>query len=133
MNYEFDEIFPCPCCGYRVFDLPPGHHGVCPICAWEDDMSQLRFAEMPGSANPQSLIEAQANFEAFGASNRRYLDQVRSPNEMDSRDPRWRRVDARQDNLEQPMRGTAYADSYPVDDPTVLYYWRPEYWRRLSS
>lgn len=35
--------FPCPCCGYLVFDREPGFHQVCPICGWEDDLSQLRF------------------------------------------------------------------------------------------
>jgi hypothetical protein len=31
------------------------------------------------------------------------------------------------------MRGTAYGDSYPWPDTTVLYYWRATYWRRVVS
>ena len=30
-------------------------------------------------------------------------------------------------------RNIDYADSYPLSDTTVLYYWRPSYWRRLTS
>lgn len=53
--------FPCPCCGHRVFDREPGCHQICPICGWEDDLSQLRFALIPGSSNTVSLREAQIN------------------------------------------------------------------------
>jgi hypothetical protein len=42
-------------------------------------------------------------------------------------------VDPAQDNIEYPQRGTAYADSYPWPDTTVLYYWRSSFWRRLAS
>lgn len=53
--------YPCPCCGYLVFDESPGSHEICPICFWEDDLTQLRFPLMSGGANPVSLIEAQEN------------------------------------------------------------------------
>jgi len=33
--------YPCPCCGYLVFTEPPGSFEICPICFWEDDVSQL--------------------------------------------------------------------------------------------
>ena len=42
-------------------------------------------------------------------------------------------VDAAKDNIEEPAAGIDYAESYPTDDPTVLYYWRSTYWRRLVS
>jgi rubrerythrin len=35
--------YPCPGCGYLVFDEPPGSYEICPICFWEDDLAQLRF------------------------------------------------------------------------------------------
>lgn len=125
--------FPCPCCGYLVFDRAPGNHEICPICCWEDDMSQLRFAEMPGSANPVSLADAQHNFASFHSSSHRKEAEVREPLAGDRRDTGWRPLDPEHDNIETPQRGIPYAESYPVDDPTVLYYWRPTYWRRLSS
>ena len=31
------------------------------------------------------------------------------------------------------QRGIDYANSYPLNDTTVLYYWRATYWRRLAS
>ena len=42
-----------------------------------------------------------------------------------------RPVDVQRDNIEEPQRGQKYADSYPYEDTTVLYYWRTTYWRRI--
>jgi len=125
--------FPCPCCGYLVFAQAPGNHETCPICGWEDDLSQLRFVEMPGSSNPTSLVDAQNNFISFGASSHRAEAAVREAFDDEPRDPAWRPVDPGIDNIEQPRRGMGYAESYPTDDTTVLYYWCATYWRRLSS
>jgi hypothetical protein len=127
-----NEIFPCPCCGYRVFTMPPGYHGICPICHWEDNLVQLRFPQMPGAANRVSLQDAQRNFQQIGAADRLAVNQVRTPDDADLPDPQWRPLDETRDNIEQPQRGIGYADSYP-DDTTVLYYWRDTYWRRLAS
>lgn len=124
--------YPCPCCGYIVFLHPPGHHGVCPICRWEDDLSQLRFPLMVGAANHVSLKTAQENFSEFGACEQRHLDQARAPDDIDRQEPTWRPLDERRDNIEEPQRGIKYGDSYPLDT-TVLYYWRETYWRRMSS
>lgn len=122
--------YPCPCCGYRVHRLPPGYHEVCPICAWEDDLTQLRFVEMPNAANQVSLISAQQNYERFGACVRRHKVRTRAPVPGERRDEQWRPVDPRSDNIERPGRGIDYSTSYP-EDTTVLYYWRPTYWRRV--
>jgi hypothetical protein len=124
--------YPCPCCGYLVFTLPPGMHGVCPICLWEDDLSQLRFPLMPGSANHVSLVAAQKNFATVGAAERRNASLARAPDSDDRREAEWRPLDPERDNIEEPRSGVDYATSYPRDT-TVLYYWRPTYWRRLSS
>src|SRR5436190_23116503 len=43
--------YPCPVCGYLVFDEPPGSYAICPICFWEDDAIQLGFPLMGGGAN----------------------------------------------------------------------------------
>jgi transposase InsO family protein len=116
-----------------VFDHEPGFHHTCPICGWEDDLSQLRFPLMPGSSNRVSLHEAQRNYMAFGAAERRNRGQTREPVEGEVLDPDWRPLDLGQDNIEEPMRGVRYADSYPWPDTTVLYYWRATYWRRVVS
>lgn len=125
--------FPCPCCGYVVFRHPPGSHETCPICQWEDDLAQLRFPRMPGSANAVSLEEAQHNYREFGAATRRHAIEARTPLEEEEREQAWRPLDETRDNIEEPRRGVRYAESYPFDDPTVLYYWRETYWRRFAS
>jgi hypothetical protein len=116
-----------------VFDAQPGSHQVCPICLWEDDLAQLRFPTMPGSANAVSLQEGQENYTAFGAAERRKRVLSRSPLEGEVREVGWRTLEPERDNLEEPQRGVAYAESYPTRDTTVLYYWRASYWRRRVS
>lgn len=125
--------FPCPCCGYLVFRFEPGSHKLCPICAWEDNLVQLRFPLMVGGANRVSLLEAQQNYEKYGYSSRDRKVLVSEPLNEVRRDPQWRCLDVNRDNPELPQRGIPYADSYPESDFTVLYYWRDNYWRRLSS
>jgi hypothetical protein len=127
------QRYPCPCCGYRVFERQPGGHETCPICGWEDDLAQLRFPLMPGSANTECLQQAQENYAAYGACARSRRLEVRRPFADESRDGEWRPLDERRDNVEQPSRGVAYGDSYPLDDTTVLYYWRATYWRRGAA
>jgi hypothetical protein len=114
-----------------VHEHEPGFHQTCPICGWEDDLAQLRFPLMPGSSNTVSLLEAQKNYRSYGASERRSVGITRAPDGGEGRDPGWRPLDPERDNCEQPSRGTAYADSYPWPDTTVLYYWRDSYWRRI--
>jgi hypothetical protein len=88
---------------------------------------------MPGSSNRVSLAEAQRNFVDYGASERRTQGQTRAPLEGEDLDHGWRPIDPARDNIEEPRRGTAYADSYPWPDTTVLYYWRATYWRRVVA
>lgn len=54
--------FPCPCCGHRVFDEPPGSYAICQVCSWEDDAVQLRWPDWQGGANDPSLIKAQQTY-----------------------------------------------------------------------
>ncbi len=54
---------------------------------------------------------------------------VHMPTKYEMRRP----LDFAHDNIEEPGRSTNYADTYPLDDTTVLYYWRATYWRRLAS
>lgn len=120
-----DERYPCPCCGYLAFVEPPGSYDICPICFWEDDIVQLRWPDFPGGANRPSLIDSQINYQDFGAKERRVLEHVRPPESADDRDSAWRPADPDRDRFEP--RGEKITD-WP-DDPTVLYWWRPTYWR----
>jgi hypothetical protein len=88
---------------------------------------------MSGSSNGVSLADAQHNFVEFGAAERRNTQLGRKPLDSDMRDNGWRPLDASRDNVEVPQGGVDYADSYPLADTTVLYYWRETYWRRLAS
>lgn len=94
---------------------------------------QLRFPLMPGAANMVSLQRGQENFVQFGAVERRFAGLVRDPYSGEEQDREWRRLDPERDNPELPRSGVNYADSYPEHDPTVMYYWRKTYWRRLAS
>lgn len=127
------EKFPCPCCGYRVFGMQPGGNERCPICLWADDLAQLRFPYLPGSANHVSLDEGQHNFADIGVAERRNRGAGRTALDTEARDRDWRPLDPGRDNPEEPQRGIEYGDSYPLSDTTVLYYWRSTYWRRLAS
>ncbi len=76
-----------------------------------------------------SLVEAQRNYAAFGATERRVLPYVRRPHTDDPKDPDWRPIDPEADDIEEPTPGGDYGATYPKDRNT-LYYWKPAYWRR---
>jgi hypothetical protein len=120
--------YPCPCCGYLIFEEPPGSYDICNVCGWEDDLSQLRFPSM-GGANRVSLIEGQSNFEEFGVSELRKRPHIRNLTSIDNRDPEWRSIKENTGNIERPVPGVDYGQTYPADR-TALYYWRPSYWRK---
>ena len=117
--------YPCPCCGYLVFDEPPGGYDICGICGWEDDAIQLRWPDYRGGANGASLLEHQAGFA------RRLAEVPRSaaftgPEAGDRRDPGWRPIDLARDSFEQ----SAVQSAPWPGDRTELYWWRPTFWRR---
>ena len=73
-----DSDYPCPSCGFLVFDEPPGSYVICPVCGWEDDHVQLRYPSMRGGANKISLYESQRNFmKKVSAGEREYLGYMR--------------------------------------------------------
>lgn len=120
--------YTCPSCGYFVFDEPPGSYSICAICFWEDDATQLRFPDLAGGANKVSLIDAQKNFQEFGASEKRLSEHVRKPTSEDQRDPQWRMVDLTKDTFEETKikDGKEYFDAVLETgvDPSKLYYWK---------
>jgi len=95
------------------------------VCFWEDDPVQLRWPTWSGGANKPSLVEAQQAFVAIGAKRERVLHLVRSPAADEIRDPGWRPV-TDDDDFEPLAEKEA---DWPADR-TVLYWWRPTFWRR---
>jgi len=118
--------FPCPCCGYLVHDEGPGSDQICSVCGWQDDLSQLRFARMPGGANKTSLLEAQAHMQSTGETDRL---AERAFGMGVERDHGWRWIDLSIDSFEDPEEGVEYGESYPPDSVSLCY-WRDEFWRR---
>ncbi|MCS5497122.1 CPCC family cysteine-rich protein [Cnuibacter physcomitrellae] len=117
-------MHPCPCCGFRTLDEPPGSYEICPVCWWEDDAVQLRYPEFRGGANHPSLLEAQATFLQQGTSDPRLRQHTRPPSDAEAAEPGWRPVDSARDAYEREVG----LDPWP-DDLTRLYWWRPTYWR----
>jgi hypothetical protein len=107
--------YPCPCCGYVVFDAPPGTEDLCPVCKWRDDLMHLRFPLYNGLPNGMSLVDAQLNFSLTG---------FRAAYE---RDPDWRPIDL--DNDEPQNIPVDFDGLTEPDDTTTLYYWRPQAWQ----
>src|SRR5579871_6037462 len=118
--------FPCPCCGYLTHVDPPGSSIICPVCYWEDDLTQLRWPDLDHGANRISLISAQRSYSRIGACSGRFREKVRSPLPGESRDPDWRPVDRETDNFES---SDEVCGDWP-EDRTGLYWWRATYWRK---
>lgn len=59
LNHNMNAPFPCPACGFLVFDEPPGSYDICPLCGWEDDGVQLEAPGYAGGANHDSLYDHQ--------------------------------------------------------------------------
>lgn len=102
-----DGPFACPCCGYRTLGEAYGCFEICPICWWEDDGVQLDDPHYAPGANEVSLMQAQRNFAAIGASDRQWLSRV-GPVGVAERDPRWRRVDPARDGVDVGVVRTPY-------------------------
>ena len=119
--------YQCPCCGYLIFDKRPGSYDICPICFWEDDLSQLRFAFTEGGANRVSLLEGQKNYQQQGVCELHLKQHVRLPLADERQEDGWRMLDLQRDNIEIPVLGLDYGATYPRDG-TLLYYWRDTFW-----
>lgn len=119
---------PCPCCGHLVHDDRPGSYLVCPVCFWEDDQVQLRWPLYTGGANKPSLVDAQQNYRSLGVSEARFAEKVRLPNSDEPLDAGFRPIDLAIDSFEE----TSVQEQPWPEDRSVLYWWRPTFWRRLE-
>ncbi|MFM9447293.1 CPCC family cysteine-rich protein [Streptomyces acidiscabies] len=82
---------------------------------------------MAGGANEISLIEAQRNYQDFGACDQHGRQYVRPPAEDKPIDPAWRPIDLARDSFED----WAAEDRAPwPEDRSVLCWWLRTFWRR---
>ena len=51
-----EYLYLCPVCNKYVFKDGPNSYEICPICGWEDDLSQVAYPDSLG-ANSKSLNE----------------------------------------------------------------------------
>lgn len=121
-----ERMYTCPCCGRLVFTEPPGSDDICLVCFWQDDLAQLRWPGLAGGANSVSLREAQRNFLELGASEARFVGDVRPPTAEETLDADWRPI-----NDADPFEAPDESAPWP-NDSTALYYWRPSFWRRVQ-
>ncbi len=88
---------------------------------------------MAGGANTGALITSQRNFENFGAVERGLVPFVRPPRPDEPIHRGWRMIDLRRDDfepLDEPRTdSTLSTETVWPSDRTVLYYWRPTFWR----
>lgn len=106
--------YTCPVCGYKVFEQSPGSDAICPICFWQDDLIDLEKMYEPVGPNKVSLEQAQKNYKEFGASEKRFLQQVR-PVKDEEKDPHWRMLDRNKD-MPKEIDSTA-------EDTKNQFYW----------
>ncbi len=78
--------YPCVCCGHLTMDEPPGSFEICPVCFWEDDSVQLRWPDWYGGANHPCLVDAQQNYQRFGACDERSMPNARPSTAAEPKD-----------------------------------------------
>lgn len=109
---ELDR-FPCPSCGFLVFQRSAGSKETCPICRWQDDGLQLAYPGMVGGLNGLSLFDFQQKIlPSFPAKEREFSGVPRHPT--------WRPLQESEAALRKGVRitGRMY-----VDGAGARYYW----------
>jgi len=77
---ELSPAYRCPCCKFKTL-LGRAGDEICPVCFWEDDGQDEHDADLVrGGPNAHlSLQHARENFARYGASDSRFVEQVRAP------------------------------------------------------
>jgi hypothetical protein len=77
---ESVKTYRCPCCGYKTL-YGRGGFEICEVCYWEDDGQDEvdKDIALGGPNGDLSLSQARANFQKFGASDRKFKTHVRPP------------------------------------------------------
>lgn len=111
------QNYPCPSCGFLIFDEPAGSYDICGICGWEDDHVQLKHPTMRGGANGGSLFEYQQEILS------EVPFEVKEHNGY-TRSPDWRplRPEDCVIKADAPNSGLEYFFSAAEESPD--YYWK---------
>ena len=112
--------FPCPCCGFLVFEEPPGSYDICPVCKWEDCAVQLRHPDSPYGPNPPLAVAQVGLLERLPADVRSF--------ESFSRDISWRPLRESDFAIEEsaPRDGSEYFEAVAQTGEELAYYWRKD-------
>ena len=111
-------MYPCPACGFLVFDKPVGSYEICPVCNWGDDPIQLKHPKLREAANKESLIEYQESVTQKIPLNIKHFNEY-------VRDSEWRPLlrDELTTTLDDPRTGQDYfKEAVQIDE--VEYYWK---------
>lgn len=122
------ERFPCVCCGHLVMPEKAGSFDICPICFWEDDIVQLAFPMLAGGANAVSLYAGQMSYQKVGASEIRFVKEVRRTGPLEVQEEGWRPWDLSKDVY---LRWESANDQElwkKAGNGQQLYWWRADYW-----
>ena len=116
MNKKEETLYPCPACGFLMFEEAPGTYDICDICGWEDDHVQLANPRLRGGANKESLVEAQIRIL------KEHPIDIKEAGEY-KRDPKWRPLTEEESEMTKgaPETGMDYFKEAGEVDPT--YYW----------
>lgn len=80
---------------------------------------------LEGGANARSLVESQRTYQEVGASEYRFVGDVRMATAGEPVEEGFRTIDLAIDRFEEPYVQEA---AWP-EDRIVLYWWRPTFWR----
>jgi uncharacterized Zn finger protein (UPF0148 family) len=116
MNEKEITLYPCPACGFLVFEEASGSYDICSICGWEDDYVQLSNPRLRGGANRESLVEAQ--IEVL----KTYPTEIKDAGKY-MRDPKWRPITPEEAEIKRgaPETGMDYFKEAVETEPG--YYW----------
>ncbi len=123
--------YPCPCCGYIVFEFGPGSEDVCPICCWQDVTGDVIYpTERSAASDGPSLMQCQKDYIEIGVCNPR-LEAGRRPSSDDVRDPDWFPITPDMVDC-LPKRSTLGPESWP-DEYLRRYYWKKDYFFKTQG
>ncbi|MBK8725239.1 MAG: hypothetical protein IPL96_04050 [Holophagaceae bacterium] len=108
--------YPCPSCGFLVFEEPVGSYDICGLCGWEDDPVQLASPGLRGGANGGSLKDYQDDaLKEYPESITHFGEYVRAPG--------WRPLRSEECSVSTPGDGTGIGYFHAAVKADPSYYW----------